>query len=201
MAYRIAGTYVATCDCQLLCPCPVDGPPTGENGECKGLLVFGVREGNLDDTDLSGTSFALWNHFPSNLTAGNWTVGVVVDEGASDEQAQALERIVSGQEGGPFGDFEPLIGEYKGMERAGVTVSDSSASVSGKGDIRFEPLTGPDGSPTTVSGAMFGFAPTFKVGRGSGHVNSPAGEFDSVYGESADYEFSSEGGPEVHPRA
>jgi hypothetical protein len=179
----------------------MDGPTTGENGECKGLLVFGVREGNLDDTDLSGAHFALWNHFPSNLTAGNWTVGIVVDDGASDEQAQAIERIISGEEGGPFADFAPLIGDYKGMERASVSVSDGSASVGGLGDIGFEALTGPDGSPTTVSNAMFGFAPTFKVGKGSGHVNSPAGEFDSVYGESADYEFTTEGGPEVHPRA
>lgn len=48
---------------------------------------------------------------------------------------------------------------------------------------------------------MFGFAPTFQIGKGSGRVDSPAGPFDSVYGESANYEFSSEGGPEVHPRA
>ena len=70
MAYRIAGTYVAACDCQLLCPCPYDGPPTGANGECKGLLVFDVANGSLEDTDLSGVAFALWNRFPSNLSAG-----------------------------------------------------------------------------------------------------------------------------------
>jgi hypothetical protein len=201
VAYRIAGTYVAACDCQLLCPCPYDGPPTGANGECKGLLVFDVANGSLEDTDLSGVAFALWNRFPSNLSAGDWTVGIVVDEGASDEQAQAVERIVSGQEGGPFGEFAPLIGDYKGMQRASVSLSDGSASVGGIGDIGFEPLTGPDGSPTTVSGAMFGFAPTFKVGKASGRFSSPAGDVDCVYGESADFEFASEGGPEVHPRA
>ena len=48
---------------------------------------------------------------PSNLTAGNWTVGLVVDEGASEEQAQALDRIISGQDGGPFAEFVPFIGE------------------------------------------------------------------------------------------
>jgi hypothetical protein len=47
-------------------------------------------------------------------------VSLVVDEGASNEQAQAIERIDSGQEGRPFGDFVPLIGEYLGMERAPV---------------------------------------------------------------------------------
>src|SRR5919198_1093282 len=107
MAWRIAGSYAASCSCNLICPCPVDGTPTGPGEECKGFLVFSVREGNLDDTDLSGVNFALYNHFPSNLTAGNWKVAIVVDEGASSAQTQAIERIVSGQEGGPFGDFGP----------------------------------------------------------------------------------------------
>jgi hypothetical protein len=56
MAYRITGTYVASCDCALYCACPTDGPPTGKDGQCHGSLVFQVREGNLDGTDLSGTS-------------------------------------------------------------------------------------------------------------------------------------------------
>ena len=65
MAYRIAGTYVAACDCAGLCPCPVDGQPTGEGGECRGALVFGIKDGSLDDVDLGGVNFALYNWNPS----------------------------------------------------------------------------------------------------------------------------------------
>ena len=201
MAYRIAGTYVAACNCTGLCPCPVDGPPTGDNGECRGALVFGIKDGNLDDTDLGGVNFALYNWFPSNLTAGNWKVGIVVDEGASDEQAQAVEQIVSGDAGGPFGEFKPLIGEYVGMERASVDVTDTSISVAGKTDITFEPYTGPDGSPTTVKAAMFGFAPEYKIGKASGNSDAFGLPFDAKYGESADFEFSTEMAGELHPRA
>jgi hypothetical protein len=200
MAYRIAGNYVAGCNCELLCPCPVDGPPTAKDGECRGLLGFHVAEGSLDNTDLSGVSFALWNLFRSNISAGNWTVGIVVDDGASDDQAQAIERIISGEEGGPFGDFAPLIGDYQGMERARISVSEGSLSVAGKGDIGFEPLKGGDGSSTTVSNAMFGFAPIFTVGKASGRITLPVGEAETVYGESAAFEFSSES-EDLHPRA
>ena len=105
MAWRISGTYVASCSCNLICPCPADGPPTSPDGVCRGLGVFHVAEGNLDDTDLSGVNLGLVNLFPSNLTAGNWKLGIVVDESASDEQANALEQIISGKEGGPFADF------------------------------------------------------------------------------------------------
>jgi len=201
MAYRIAGTYVAACNCTGLCPCPVDGPPTGENGECRGELVFGIKEGNLDDVDLGGVNFALYNWFPSNLTAGNWKVGIVVDEGASDEQAQAVEKIVSGDAGGPFGEFKPLIVDYVGMERASVDVTDNSISVAGKTDVTFEPYTGPDGSPTTVKGAKFGFAPEYKIGKASGQSDAFGLPFDAKYGEGADFEFSTEMAGELHPRA
>jgi hypothetical protein len=202
MAYRIAGKYIASCDCSLVCPCPYDGPPTGRDGECHGIIVFDTSEGNLDATDLSGVRWALYNHFPSNLSSGNWKVGIVVDTGASDEQAQAVERIASGQEGGPFGEFVPLIGDYLGMDRAGVSVSDKGGSLDGIGEFTWEPFAGPDGSETTVSKAMFGFAPTFTIGRTSGRYTTKVGATDAVYGESASYEFTSEmGAEEVRPRA
>jgi hypothetical protein len=196
MAWRISGTYLATCSCELLCPCPVDGPPTGPNGECHGNLVFDVTEGNLDDVDLSGTKIGLINIFPSNLSAGNWTVGVVVNDDASDEQLDAVDRIMRGQEGGPFEMFASLYGTYLGTERGEVTFSDGdtpSASIRGA-SFTFQPLPGPEGSgaQTTVKNAAFGFAPEFRVGKTSGHSDVFDIEYDAIYAETADYEFASE---------
>jgi hypothetical protein len=122
MAYRIAGTYVAVCNCAPICPCPVDGRPTTDDGQCLGALVFDIKEGDLDGTDLSGTTAGLYNHFPSNLSAGNWTVGLVIDA-ATDDQARALEAIFKGEEGGPFGEFAGLISTVAGVERGKITVT------------------------------------------------------------------------------
>src|ERR671923_2278399 len=155
MAYRLSGTYVAHCDCQQICPCAMDGPPTGRDGQCHGLLVFQVRDGNLDDTDLSGVNVAMGYMAPSNISAGNLKLGLVVDEGASDEQADALERIFSGKEGGMFGEFAPLIGEWLGAERAAISFSDGdepSAKI-GDADVKFEAHRGQDGKPVTASNA------------------------------------------------
>jgi hypothetical protein len=137
----------------------------------------------------------LHNHFPSNLTSGNWKIGIVVDEGASDEQAQALERICKGEEGGPFGELSNFYGEYLGMDRDSVTFSDGdrpSASVGSSSDVTFAPLEGPDGTPTTVKGAMFGFAPEFKIGRGPGKSDRFGLSYEPIYCEAADFEFASE---------
>ena len=196
MAWRISGTYIASCSCQLLCPCPTDAPPTGPDGQCRGLGVFHIAEGNLDDTDLAGINMGMVNLFPSNLTAGNWKFGIIVSDNASDEQFNAIDRIMRGQEGGMFAEFSGLIGDYMGTERGEVTFSDGdkpTGSIEGS-SFTFEGLPGPEGSgaETTVKNAMFGFAPEFRVGRTSGSQSAMGIEFESVYGETADFEFASE---------
>jgi hypothetical protein len=167
------------------------------------MLVFDVSEGDADGTDLSGVTFALCNHFPSNLTAGNWKLGVVIDQAASDEQAAAIERIVKGEDGGPFADFAGLTDEWLGTERASVSFSDGDRPSGSIGDnsFTFEPLEGPEGSgtQTTVKNAAFGFAPEFRVGRAPTSANLFGMEFDCTYGESADYEFASEMEPGAAP--
>jgi hypothetical protein len=194
MAYRIVGNYVLSCNCRQTCPCSFDVPPTAPDGICHIGLVFGVEEGNLDDLDLAGANFALYLDIRNKVSAGGWKVGLVVHEGASDEQASAIERIVSGSEGGPFGDLSGLIGEFLGTERASVQISNGQApraSVGGKTEIEFEAYTGPDGNPTTVKNAMFGFAPEYKIGRGKGRSSAFGMEYEAEYGEAAAYEFAS----------
>lgn len=195
MSWEMSGKYVGNCTCSLICPCPVDGKPTGPNGECFGVNVFHIAGGKLDDTDLSGVDFVFCNWFPSNLSAGGWKVGVVVDEGASEDQTAALERILHGDAGGPFADFAALYGEWLGVERASVTFSDGvapSASVGGGTSFTFESLPGPDGGVTTVKNAMFGFAPEFLIGRGPGRSDLFGLGFEGVYGETGDFTFASE---------
>jgi hypothetical protein len=171
----------------------VDGPPTGADGQCRGLLVFGVEDGKLDDLDLSGVNVAMGYMAPSNISAGNLKLGIVVDENASDEQADALGRIFRGDEGGIFGEFVPLVGEWLGVERAAVGFSDGdepSAKI-GSVDVRFEAFKGQDGKPTTASNAAFGFAPVFRLGKSSGSSGILGESFEASYGEAAEFEYTS----------
>jgi hypothetical protein len=188
---------MASCSCAALCGCPVDAQPKDAAGgsECRGVAVFHIADGRLDEVDLSGVDFAFYNLFPSNLTSGNWKVGVVVDSGASDAQAEAVGRILSGQEGGTFGELAQFVGEFLGTERGRVTLSDGdkpALSVEGHSELEFEAARGADGTPTTVKNAMFGFAPEFQVGRTSGRSSAFGLSFEPSYGESADFTFTSE---------
>ncbi len=58
------------------------------------------------------------------MTEGNWRLGVFVDENASDEQADKLVKVFTGQLGGPMAGLAPLIGEMLGVERAAIDVRD-----------------------------------------------------------------------------
>ncbi|MDV9171876.1 DUF1326 domain-containing protein [Streptomyces sp. W16] len=197
MTWSISGNYLASCSCALVCGCAVDAMPHDPQGreECLGCAVFHVAEGHLDEVDLSGVDFALYNHFPSHLTAGDWKVVIVIDDDAGDQQSEALERIVSGHEGGALGELSQFFGEFLGVERASISLTDgekSHLSVDGRTQLAFEPLRGPDGGPTTVKNAMFGFAPEFTIGTTTGSSQAFGLSYEPVYGEQAEYVFSSE---------
>jgi hypothetical protein len=89
---------------------------------CRVTLVFGIDEGAVDGTDIGGTTVALIADTPKVMTEGNWKVGVFIDEGASDEQADKLVQVFSGQLGGPMAGLTPLIGEMLGVERVPIDV-------------------------------------------------------------------------------
>ena len=58
------------------------------------------------------------------MTEGNWRIGVFIDESATDEQADKLVQVFSGQLGGPMGALAPLVGEMLGVERAAFEIRD-----------------------------------------------------------------------------
>jgi hypothetical protein len=51
-------------------------------------------------------------------------MGIFVDEQATDEQADKLVQIFSGQLGGPMAGLAPLVGEMLGVERAKIELHD-----------------------------------------------------------------------------
>lgn len=154
-------------------------------------MLIDVRDGSMDGVNLSGVRLGLNGNFPDVVSNGNWKLGLTIDEGASDEQVKALTEILSGQQGGPFGEMAPLVAEFAGVERAAVAYSDTGGSIGGM-SFSYEPLRGQDGNPTTMKNAVFGFAPEFEIGTTKGHLEVFGHHADASYGEAADFEWSSE---------
>lgn len=192
MGYQLTGTYLAHCDCKQVCPCAIDEQPTGRDDECHGLIVASIDTGSLEGTDVSGVNVALAYSAPGKLSAGDLSMGLVVDEGASDDQVAALERIFKGEEGGMFGEFGALTSNWLGVDRAAIAFSDGdepSAKI-GDTDVEFEAKRDPDGTVTTMSNTPFGLAPTFTLGKSSGTSGLFGESFEANYGEAAKFEWA-----------
>src|ERR1043166_4239104 len=94
MSWNLKGSYVETCSCDLICPCNATFDHGATYDYCRVTLVFNVREGEIEGTDVSGLKAALIADAPKVMTEGNWRVGVFVDEQASDEQADKLVGVL-----------------------------------------------------------------------------------------------------------
>jgi hypothetical protein len=123
MSWNLSGSYVETCSCELMCPCNLSLDHGATYDFCRVALVFNIREGAVDGTDIAGCRVALVADTPKVMTDGNWRVGVFVDA-ASDAQFEQLVQVFSGQAGGPMAGLAPLIGEMLGVERAAIVVED-----------------------------------------------------------------------------
>ena len=125
MTWRLDGTYFESCSCDAVCPCTWSGfTAEATLDRCRALLAYHVESGDIDGVDVSGLSFALFLDTPPVMSDGNWRVGVYLDDGASDAQAEQLGGVLSGQRGGPMAMLAPLIGEMLGVEKATITYSD-----------------------------------------------------------------------------
>jgi hypothetical protein len=89
---------------------------------CRVTLVFNIREGQIEGTDVGGLRVAVIADTPKVMTEGNWRLGMFVDERATDEQLEKLTGVLSGQMGGPMAGLAPLVGEVLGVERAPIEV-------------------------------------------------------------------------------
>ncbi len=124
MAWNLRGSYVETCSCELMCPCNLSFDHGATYDFCRVTLVFSIREGQIEGTDIGVLKVAAIADTPKVMTEGNWRMGVFVDAGASDEQAHKLVQVFTGQLGGPMAGLAPLVGEMLGIERAEIEVRD-----------------------------------------------------------------------------
>ena len=159
MAWNRKGSYVETCSCELMCPCNLSLDHGATYDYCRVVLVFNLREGEIEGTSISGLKVAAIADAPKVMTEGNWRLGVFIDAQADDDQFDKLVKVFSGQLGGPMAALAPLVGEMLGVERAPIEVVDDGVRHSVRiGDgIDFEiqdivPFGVEDGRPVRFDG-------------------------------------------------
>ena len=124
MSWSLKGSYFETCSCDLMCPCNMSMAHGATYDYCRVTLVFNIKEGDIEGTDVGGLTVAVIADTPKVMTEGNWRMGMFVDDKASDEQMEKLTGVFSGQNGGPMEGVVPLVGEVLGVERARFEVEE-----------------------------------------------------------------------------
>jgi hypothetical protein len=119
--WRIEGQYFETCNCDFVCPCigsNLTAQPT--EGDCKAAIAMKIDKGEKDGVKLDGLSFIVLMHSPKAMAEGNITVGLIIDERATDEQVDTIGAIASGAVGGPMAALAPLVGRMAGVEKRAI---------------------------------------------------------------------------------
>jgi hypothetical protein len=128
MSWNIEGRYFENCNCDAPCPCTASLDLGADNDRCTPVLAFHIDSGEVEGVDVGGLSVVAVADTPRVMTEGNWRLGVFIDAAASDEQAEKLGAVFSGQLGGPMEALGALIGENLGAERAAIEFSSEGGS-------------------------------------------------------------------------
>ncbi|MDQ3966723.1 MAG: DUF1326 domain-containing protein [Actinomycetota bacterium] len=162
MAWRLEGTYFENCPCDMVCPCATSGFTMPADAQrCQSVLIFHIDSGEVDGTDVSGLNAAVLIDSPPVMAEGNWRVGLFIDEEASEEQADKLAAVFSGQLGGPMEVVAPLVGEILGVVRAPIEYEDDGrrhrVRIGAFADIEildFVPPQTPEGEASKITGVF-----------------------------------------------
>lgn len=161
MGYHLEGRLLEVCDCRVLCPCWIGEDP--DNGTCDSMQAWHFDKGSIDGVDVSGRTFAAAFHIPGNILNGGIRAALYVDDGASDQQQEAMLDVFTGKKGGPAGELAKLVGEVVSIQRVPIAF----AVDKGRGTLRIadvgyaelEPYTGPEGRTTTLTDTIFSTVP------------------------------------------
>ena len=176
--WGIKGHFLLNCNCDVFCNCPMSlgkAIPNSANGKCFSWWGIIIENGHAEvengKIDISGINVAILLEVPGPLSMGGWTAGLYIDEKASDEAADALLKIFSGQAGGQTWWFSVMISNFLGVKRGPIDYNETENGWTYtipnilEGTIEKEPGLN-KGEDVKVSNLKYWVAPEIIVGRG-----------------------------------
>ena len=94
--WEIHAVLVANCNCAYGCPCQFDALPT--YGTCEAADGFQIEKGFYGGVSLDGLNVGILAKWPGPIHEGNGERLIIIDEQATNEQRNAIEKIVSGED-------------------------------------------------------------------------------------------------------
>lgn len=162
-SWQIEGDYFESCNCEVACPCAFLSMPTP--GYCDVFVAWRVDRGSYGALPLDGLAVVAAFHIPGHIAAGNYTMALYLDDGATAEQQQALEAVFSGRAGGGLKHLARLVTDYRGARPAriafGVDGRRRSLRVGDVLEARIEALPGRGGAEVVLANVPAALAAPF----------------------------------------
>jgi hypothetical protein len=120
-SWRVAGTYLESCNCDAICPCRRVGGVAGgrsTHGVCLGALSWHARAG---DVLLDGLAVVLAVGYDDDEPGSPWSVFLYLDDRAEPSQRTALEEVFLGRRGGDIEQHAPWV--WKASHVLGVAAA------------------------------------------------------------------------------
>jgi hypothetical protein len=167
--WHIKGELILSCNCTVFCPCVLSlgkHPPT--EGYCQTWGGIRIDDGKFGDVGLSGINLGLIIEIPGQMSRGNWSAGVYIDNSADIYQVKALTRIMTGQAGGTTHLLSILVGRFLGVWQEDVRYELDGATrrftIPKIIDGEIAPVASKDvARPTTIENSQYWIGPQIIV--------------------------------------
>ena len=103
LPWRLSGTYLESCNCDVICPCRTIGGRRGGRstyGVCLGALSWRIEDGRAGELDLSQLNVVIASRYDDDVPGSPWDFYLYLDERGDERQRGALEQIFLGHLGG-----------------------------------------------------------------------------------------------------
>jgi len=98
----VKGLLFENCNCQIVCQGHVSYRQLCNYKQCIGHWAIHIEEGRFSNVALNDLNVIILYITPQLMFNGGWTETLYIDERANEAQRLAIERILMGQEGGPW---------------------------------------------------------------------------------------------------
>jgi hypothetical protein len=173
--WSLRGDVLENCSCDIVCPGHFSFRNKCTHEYCHAVWAFRTSAGRYDGTDLAGLGVVLIGATPPYMIDGGWKVALYVDETAGDRQVEAIERIFSGAEGGPWATLARFVATRHPTKRAPIRYAErvdgrlGSVEIPGILRATAEPIRGQDRTGIAALVNLFNvlYEPHHVIARGS----------------------------------
>jgi hypothetical protein len=133
LPWAISGTYLESCNCEVICPCRRVGGRSGgrsTKGVCLGALSWQVDEGHAGAVDLDGLRAVLALRYNDDEEGSPWEYHLYLDDRGDERQREALGGILAGRLGGTPAEQFPWVfkpSQLLGVRSAPIEIDHSPA--------------------------------------------------------------------------